>query len=124
MEKILDVNIESFTPMVSPESLVRELPLTAGAGRTVIESRDIIRDILAKKDKRLLVVTGPCSIHDEAAALDYAERLNRLTAGEQKRRKFSVLKGRSRGKSRSSVSETTRRSGALSSAANCSRSKP
>jgi 3-deoxy-7-phosphoheptulonate synthase len=78
MEKILDVNIESFTPMVSPEDLVRELPLSSKAGRTVIESRDIIRDILAKKDKRLLVVTGPCSIHDEAAAMDYAERLNRL----------------------------------------------
>lgn len=78
MEKILDVNIESFTPMVSPEALVSELPLSEKSGRTVIESRDVIRDILAKKDRRLLVVTGPCSIHDEAAALDYAERLNRL----------------------------------------------
>jgi len=78
MEKILDVNIESFTPMVSPEDLVRELPLSARSGRTVMESRDVIRDILGKKDKRLLVVTGPCSIHDEASALDYAERLNRL----------------------------------------------
>jgi 3-deoxy-7-phosphoheptulonate synthase len=78
MEKILDVNIESFIPMISPENLIRELPLTAAAGRTVIESRDIIRDILFKKDRRLLVITGPCSIHDETAALDYAERLNRL----------------------------------------------
>jgi len=78
MEKILDVNIESFIPMVSPEELVKELPLTEKSVRTVVESRDVIRDILAKKDRRLLVVTGPCSIHDEEAALEYAERLNRL----------------------------------------------
>lgn len=78
MEKILDINIESFIPMVSPEELVRELPLSEKSVRTVIESRDIIKDILAKKDRRLLVVTGPCSIHDEEAALEYAERLNSL----------------------------------------------
>jgi len=78
MEKILDVNIESFTPMVSPEDLVSLLPMSERSVRTVIESRDAIRGILAKNDRRLLVVTGPCSIHDEKAALEYAERLNRL----------------------------------------------
>jgi len=78
MKKIRDVNIESFTPMVSPEILVNELPLTEKAGWTIAESREIIKNILAKKDKRLLVISGPCSIHDETAALDYAERLNRL----------------------------------------------
>jgi 3-deoxy-7-phosphoheptulonate synthase len=78
MKKILDVNIESFTPMISPETLISELPLSKKAGQTVIRSRDAIKDILAKKDRRLLVVVGPCSIHDEAAALDYAERLNRV----------------------------------------------
>jgi len=78
MKKILDVNIESFTPMVSPEILVSELPLTENTGWTVAESREIIKKILAKKDKRLLVITGPCSIHDETAALDYAKRLKRL----------------------------------------------
>lgn len=78
MKKILDVNIESFNPMASPEALTNEASLTMAASRTVIESREIIKDILAKKDKRLLVITGPCSIHDEAAALEYAERLNKL----------------------------------------------
>lgn len=78
MEKILDVNIESFNPMISPQALVSDMPLSEKSGRTVIDSRDIIKDILAKKDRRLLVVTGPCSIHDETAALEYAERLNGL----------------------------------------------
>lgn len=78
MKKILDVNIESFTPLVSPEVLVNELPLTEKSGQTVAESRDVIKDILAKTDRRMLVITGPCSIHDETAALDYAERLSIL----------------------------------------------
>jgi len=78
MKKILDVNIESFTPLVSPEVLVNELPLSEKSGQTVAESRDVIKDILAKTDSRMLVITGPCSIHDETAALDYAERLSIL----------------------------------------------
>jgi 3-deoxy-7-phosphoheptulonate synthase len=78
MKKILDVNIKSFTDMVSPEILVTESPLTEQASRTVIESRDCIKDILSKKDPRLLVIIGPCSIHDETAALEYAHRLNAL----------------------------------------------
>jgi 3-deoxy-7-phosphoheptulonate synthase len=78
MEKILDVNIESFTPMVSPEALIKECPLSEEAAQTVIKSRDAIKGILLKKDRRLLVITGPCSIHDEASALEYAVRLKAL----------------------------------------------
>jgi len=91
MEKILDVNIESFNPMASPDVLVNEASLTGAASRTVIESREIIKDILAKRDSRLLVITGPCSIHDEASALEYAGRLNKLRR-EVEERLFLVMR--------------------------------
>jgi 3-deoxy-7-phosphoheptulonate synthase len=78
MEKIQDINIKSFSDMVTPEVLSAEAPVTETASNTVIGSRKIIKDILSKKDPRLLIVTGPCSIHDETAAIEYAERLNRL----------------------------------------------
>lgn len=79
MKKILDVNIESFTPLISPETLVKELPLSEKATGMVIESRDKIKDILSKNDRRLLIIAGPCSIHDEKAALEYAERLKGIS---------------------------------------------
>ncbi|MBS1270470.1 MAG: Phospho-2-dehydro-3-deoxyheptonate aldolase, Tyr-sensitive [Gammaproteobacteria bacterium] len=70
-----DVHVESLTPLVPPDSLRSELPLTESAGRTIVESRATIPAILEGRDRRLLVVVGPCSIHDTGAALDYAERL-------------------------------------------------
>ena len=76
--KTYDIRIEAFNPLFSPEALKDEFPISTKAGRTVQESREEIQRILKKEDKRLLVVVGPCSIHDEAAAMDYAERLNRL----------------------------------------------
>jgi 3-deoxy-7-phosphoheptulonate synthase len=78
MEKIQDVNIKSFSGMVTPEVLSSEAPVSTQAARTVISSREVIKNILSKKDPRLLIITGPCSIHDEAAALEYAGRLNKL----------------------------------------------
>ena len=78
MEKTFDIHVKSFNPLISPKILTKELPLSESAGRTVIAARVQIQDILLKKNPRLLIVVGPCSIHDEKAALDYAERLNRL----------------------------------------------
>jgi 3-deoxy-7-phosphoheptulonate synthase len=78
MEKIQDVNIRSFSDMVTPEVLSSEIPVTEQANRTVFASREVIKKILSKEDKRLLIVIGPCSIHDETAAIEYAERLNSL----------------------------------------------
>ena len=78
MKKTYDVNIDSFNPLIAPDALKEEFPISERAGETVLKSREDIQRILKKKDKRLLVVAGPCSIHDEAAALDYAERLNWL----------------------------------------------
>ncbi len=78
MEKIMDINVESYSPILSPDRLVNEIPANQKAMETVSRSRKAIRDILDKKDKRLLVIAGPCSIHDPESALEYAERLNEL----------------------------------------------
>ena len=63
------------TPAPSPRQLLGELPLSAAAAATVHGSRQAIADVLAGEDNRLLVVVGPCSIHDVAAAEEYASRL-------------------------------------------------
>jgi 3-deoxy-7-phosphoheptulonate synthase len=68
-------DIHSFTP---PAELKARLPLNETVARTVAGARSTIRRILRGEDRRLLVVIGPCSIHDPEAALDYARRLVRL----------------------------------------------
>jgi 3-deoxy-7-phosphoheptulonate synthase len=79
LEALLDnVNVVSMTEMPSPAQLHAALPLTDAAARTVLAGRQAIRDILDRRDPRLFVVVGPCSIHDPAAALDYARRLRAL----------------------------------------------
>ncbi len=75
-----DINIESQEVLVTPRALKEELPLSDGALNTVLQGRQQIRDILDRKDPRLFVVIGPCSIHDPKAALEYAERLKKLAA--------------------------------------------
>jgi 3-deoxy-7-phosphoheptulonate synthase len=64
-----------ISPLVSPASLRAELPVDARAAASVIGSRRDVVDVLDGRDDRLIVVVGPCSIHDPAAALDYAHRL-------------------------------------------------
>ncbi|MEJ2473620.1 MAG: 3-deoxy-7-phosphoheptulonate synthase [Desulfobacterales bacterium] len=76
--KTYDVNVKEFIPLISPHALKDDMPITPEAARTVISGRRVIQDIIDKKDRRLLVIAGPCSIHDEAAALEYADKLNRL----------------------------------------------
>ncbi len=74
-----DVNIQSMIPLVTPADLKAELPLTDTAYQTVLNGRETIRKILDGEDKRLFVVIGPCSIHDTAAAHEYAQRLKVLS---------------------------------------------
>ncbi|MBP7937133.1 MAG: 3-deoxy-7-phosphoheptulonate synthase [Phycisphaerae bacterium] len=74
-----NLNVTHTIPLVCPRELKTELPMTLPANRTVVESRDMIRQILGGFDRRLLVVIGPCSIHDEKAALEYAGRLCELS---------------------------------------------
>ena len=74
-----DVNVKSIQPLVTPAELKAELPLTETAYQTVLKGRETIRNILDGEDKRLFVVIGPCSIHDPAAAHEYADRLKALS---------------------------------------------
>jgi 3-deoxy-7-phosphoheptulonate synthase len=70
-----DRRIRSFSAIPSPHDVLAEFPLGAARAERVARDRDEIADILAGRDDRLLVVVGPCSVHDPAAALDYARRL-------------------------------------------------
>ena len=73
-----DLHVTDTNPLISPADLRRELPMSEAAVATVLAARQAIRGILRGDDQRLLVVVGPCSIHDVAAARDYAGRLLRL----------------------------------------------
>jgi 3-deoxy-7-phosphoheptulonate synthase len=77
---IENTNVTSFARMPSPVELHAKLPLTDSAFTTVMQGREALRNILDRKDKRLFVVVGPCSIHDPVAGLDYARRLTALQA--------------------------------------------
>lgn len=73
-----DLRITGVEQVHSPGTLINDYPLTDAAANTVYEARQAIHDILHGKDDRLLVVVGPCSIHDPKAALEYAERLSKM----------------------------------------------
>jgi len=76
--EIENVNVLEFDPMPSPEEIHARVPLSENATRTVMQGREALRNILERKDPRLFVVVGPCSIHDPVAGLDYARRLKAL----------------------------------------------
>ena len=73
-----NINVASQDILVTPEDLKRDLPLTDALLAAVTASRQTVWDILDRRDPRLLVVVGPCSIHDIDAAMDYAQRLKAL----------------------------------------------
>jgi 3-deoxy-7-phosphoheptulonate synthase len=70
-----DLRVREIDELVAPENLLRELPATSAVSATARNARQAIHRILAGADDRMLAVVGPCSIHDPAAALDYARRL-------------------------------------------------
>ena len=70
-----DLRIKEIKQVSAPNEIHGELPITEQAARTVYEARQDIHQILEGEDDRLLVVVGPCSVHDPAAALEYAQRL-------------------------------------------------
>ncbi|MAF83681.1 MAG: 3-deoxy-7-phosphoheptulonate synthase [Chromatiales bacterium] len=78
--QIYNVNVVSKTILPTPAEIMAELPMSAAAEETVIKSRAVLHDILDGKDKRLFAVVGPCSIHNIDAALEYADRLQKLAA--------------------------------------------
>lgn len=76
--KLENINVASQEPLITPEALKAEMPLTGKAAETVGNGRQAIYDILDGKDHRMFVVVGPCSIHDPKAALEYARKLKKL----------------------------------------------
>jgi len=74
-----NLNVASQEVLITPANLRKEIPLTEKAAATVANGRETINNILDRKDHRLFVVVGPCSIHDIAAAKEYAERLKTLS---------------------------------------------
>ena len=80
MSRVADTHVVSYEPLLSPAALVDELPLSERGTQTVDTTRAQVRAVLDGADDRLLVVTGPCSVHDPVAALDYAGRLAGLRA--------------------------------------------
>ena len=75
MTRTSDTRITGYEPLFSPAALLDQLPLDDEASATVERSRAEVRAVLDGSDDRLLVIAGPCSVHDPAAALDYASRL-------------------------------------------------
>ncbi len=61
--------------MISPRDLLQQIPMSEAANRTVVQGRAELIRVLAGEDPRMLAVVGPCSIHDEHAALEYAQKL-------------------------------------------------
>jgi 3-deoxy-7-phosphoheptulonate synthase len=77
-QRTRDLRVESFRPLIPPAILLEELPLSEEASMTVSRGREEIVRILTGEDDRLLLVVGPCSIHDPKAGLDYGRRLKGL----------------------------------------------
>jgi 3-deoxy-7-phosphoheptulonate synthase len=75
-----DTRIQAMKELLPPRQLIEEYPITAQATTTVMNTRAAIQKILRGEDDRLLVIAGPCSIHDIGAALEYASRLRKAIA--------------------------------------------
>ena len=73
-----NLNVLAFDHMPSPDEVKARVPLTERAAAAVVAGRKAVMDILDRKDPRVFVVVGPCSIHDPVAGLDYARRLKAL----------------------------------------------
>ncbi len=77
-DRVRDLRIEKVVELAPPMALLEELPLGERREQTVVEGRAAVTEVLDGIDDRLLVIVGPCSVHDVDAALDYADRLGRI----------------------------------------------
>ncbi|RLA02670.1 MAG: 3-deoxy-7-phosphoheptulonate synthase, partial [Gammaproteobacteria bacterium] len=73
-----DVRIQKIKELLPPVALMERFPASDNAAKTVYTGRQSIHNIFNNKDDRLLVIIGPCSIHDPIAAIEYGERLVKL----------------------------------------------
>lgn len=78
MQQTENLNIEAFEPMATPAEIHARVPMTTAAEKTVVAGRRALEAILDRRDPRIFVVVGPCSIHDPVGGLDYARRLKKL----------------------------------------------
>ena len=86
-----NLKISSITPIIAPTDLRQVFPLSEQASQFVSDSRSHIKNILQGKDRRLMVVVGPCSIHDPDGALEYGRRLASL-ANELSDQLFLIMR--------------------------------
>jgi len=77
--KTRDLRVEGYRPLIPPAIMLEELPLSDAGSRTVASARDELVRILDREDDRVIVVVGPCSVHDVGAAMEYAGRLEKLS---------------------------------------------
>ena len=77
LDQVRDRRIAQEVPLATPAAILEELPLVPDLAEVVVRGRSEIADILDRADDRLLVVVGPCSVHDPDAAVEYARRLSR-----------------------------------------------
>lgn len=91
MQQLQDLHIRGTEPLISPQQLKDEFPLTESAAQTVVESRAALNRILNGEDDRLVAVVGPCSIHDIDSAYEYAEKLKK-TADEVSDRLLVIMR--------------------------------
>ena len=80
MSKASNTNIQELTPLIPPQLLIHNFPSNDTIAQHVLNGREEIQNILDGKDKRLLAIVGPCSVHDLGAALAYAKKLKILAA--------------------------------------------
>ncbi|MGI6458166.1 MAG: 3-deoxy-7-phosphoheptulonate synthase [bacterium] len=78
MEGIQNIHVYEMLPLKTPAQIKNDIQISDVSEQVVLESRNTIKKMLRNKDQRLLVIVGPCSIHDEKAAYEYAERLAKL----------------------------------------------
>lgn len=75
MNLVFNVNVESFKKLISPQEIQNRLPLSLASVNTVLKGRKSIHEIINHRDKRKIIIVGPCSIHDFETAKEYATKL-------------------------------------------------
>ncbi len=73
------IHVRDIIPLISPRELKTLIPITDSAAQAVVQSREALMRILSGEDDRIVVVVGPCSIHDTKAAMEYARKLKKLS---------------------------------------------
>jgi 3-deoxy-7-phosphoheptulonate synthase len=84
-----NIHVREFQPLLTPREIRSELPATEAVQESILDHRQQIRDALAGHDRRFVLIVGPCSIHDPAAGLEYANKLVRLA--DQVKDRFLIL---------------------------------